>query len=159
MPEAHPIDIDIKEPLWEEAVDDIEACVTAMAQSLYQYMGLSASVIELSVVLADDAFVQDLNKQYRHKDKPTNVLSFPATEDIFEVDDFLLLGDVVISYQIIEREAVEQSKSFKAHMVHMLVHGLLHLLGYDHQEEDQAQEMEKLEIEFLKTQGYENPYI
>ena len=105
---------------------------------------------EISVVLADDDFVRNLNKQYRHKDKPTNVLSFE--------NEGLLAGDIVVAYQTTLREAREQGISFRAHLAHLLTHGTLHLQGYDHLTDKQAEKMEKLEIKLLKKLGYNNPY-
>ena len=105
---------------------------------------------EVSLVLADDAFVQNLNKQYRHKDKPTNVLSFE--------NEGLLAGDIVVAYQTTLREARAQGISFRAHLAHLLTHGTLHLQGYDHLTDKQAQKMEKLEVQLLAKLGYQNPY-
>ena len=105
---------------------------------------------EVSVVLANDDFVQSLNKQYRHKNKPTNVLSFE--------NEGLLAGDIVVAYQTTKKEAKEKGISFSAHLAHLLTHGTLHLQGYDHLNDKQAQKMEKLEIKLLEKMGYENPY-
>ena len=105
---------------------------------------------EVSVVLADDSFVQSLNKQYRHKDKPTNVLSFE--------NEGLMAGDIVVAYQTTLREAKEKGISFQAHLAHLLTHGTLHLQGYDHLTDKQAEKMEKLEIKLLQKLGYKNPY-
>ena len=104
----------------------------------------------LSVVLADNDFVQALNKKYRKKDKPTNVLSFE--------NEWPLAGDIVIAYQVVCDEAKAQKKSFCAHLAHLLTHGTLHLQGYDHLTEKQAYKMEKQEIHLLKKLGYDNPY-
>ena len=106
----------------------------------------------LAVVLADDAFVQRLNKQFRAKDAPTNVLSFPTGEEEGE------LGDIILAYQTLAREAAEQGKSFDNHFRHLLLHGFLHLLGYDHLEDDEAEQMEAREVELLARLGIDNPY-
>lgn len=106
---------------------------------------------EISIVLSDDAQVQILNRDYRGKDKPTNVLSFPQEERG-------LLGDVVMSIDTLKREAAEQDKVLGDHIKHMLVHGCLHLLGHDHEEEEEAQLMEALEIKILAQLGVKNPY-
>ena len=94
---------------------------------------------------------------YRGKDKPTNVLSFP-----FEcppgVEDFPLLGDLIICRQVVEQEASEQQKTLESHWAHMVIHGSLHLLGYDHIEDDEAEEMEALEKEFMQALNYPDPY-
>jgi len=115
---------------------------------------------ELSVVLADDALVRQLNRDYRGKDKPTNVLSFALTEaEEPEAEDApTLLGDVVLAWETVAREAAEQGKPVSDHLSHRVVHGVLHLLGYDHEVDEDAEEMEGLEIEVLKTLGIADPY-
>ena len=113
--------------------------------------------VEMTVRIVDEAESHELNLTYRGKDRPTNVLSFP-----FECPDEVelpLLGDLVICRQVVEREAVEQDKPLMAHWAHMVVHGSLHLLGYDHIEDDEAEEMESLETEIMLALGYEDPYI
>lgn len=116
---------------------------------------------ELSVVLADDALVHRLNREYRGKDKPTNVLSFALTEaeepELGE-DAPLMLGDVILAWETVVREAAEQGKTPADHMVHLVVHGVLHLLGYDHETDDEAEEMEDLEVQVLATLGIADPY-
>jgi probable rRNA maturation factor len=112
---------------------------------------------ELTVRIVDTEESHQLNHDYRGKDKPTNVLSFP-----FEVPPGMeldLLGDLIICRQVVEKEAEEQSKPLLAHWAHMVVHGSLHLLGYDHIEDDEAEEMESLETEIMQTMGFEDPYI
>ena len=107
---------------------------------------------ELSVVLADDARVHALNRDYRGKDTPTNVLSFPMPEETG------LLGDVVLARETLEREALAQGKTFADHTAHMLVHGVLHLLGYDHLDDAEAEDMERREVRALARLGIDNPY-
>ena len=113
--------------------------------------------VEMTVRIVDEAESHELNLTYRGKDRPTNVLSFP-----FECPDEVelpLLGDLVICRQVVEREAAEQEKSLMAHWAHMVVHGSLHLLGYDHIEDDEAEEMESLETQIMQGLGFDDPYL
>ncbi|GLR10067.1 rRNA maturation RNase YbeY [Mixta theicola] len=112
---------------------------------------------EVTIRVVDEAESHDLNLTWRGKDKPTNVLSFP-----FEAPpgiELPLLGDLVICRQVVEQEAAEQEKALEAHWAHMVIHGTLHLLGYDHIEDDEAEEMESLETEIMLALGYPDPYI
>ncbi|WP_127957733.1 rRNA maturation RNase YbeY [Serratia microhaemolytica] len=112
---------------------------------------------EVTIRLVDTEESQQLNFTYRGKNSPTNVLSFP-----FEAPagiELPLLGDLVICRQVVEQEANEQQKSIEAHWAHMVVHGSLHLLGYDHIEDHQAEEMESLETEIMLQLGYPDPYL
>ena len=112
---------------------------------------------ELVVRIVDTEEIQALNQQYRNKDKPTNVLSFPS--EIPEIVASPLLGDIVICAAVVADEARAQAKPLMAHWAHMVVHGVLHLLGYDHITELEAQEMEHLECSILSTLGFEDPYL
>ncbi len=112
---------------------------------------------EISVVLADDDFVHNLNKQYRGKDCPTNVLSFENAEQPPKGQPWLA-GDIIVAYDTVMREAKAQAKTFEAHFTHLLVHGVLHLQGYDHLTEAEAKKMESLETKLMKKMGYDNPY-
>ncbi len=112
---------------------------------------------EVTVRIVDSAESQQLNSDYRGKDKPTNVLSFP-----FEVPagiELDLLGDLVICKQVVEQEAGEQQKPLTAHWAHMVIHGTLHLLGYDHIDDEEAEVMESLETEIMQELEFEDPYI
>lgn len=111
---------------------------------------------ELTLRIADTAEIQQLNRDYRGKDKPTNVLSFPA--ELPEGVDIPLLGDIIICAPIVDAEAGEQGKSSAAHWAHMVVHGTLHLLGYDHIDEGEAEAMEALETSILVEMGFPPPY-
>ena len=112
---------------------------------------------EVTIRVVDEAESHELNLTYRGKDKSTNVLSFP-----FEAPpgiELPLLGDLIICRQVVEREATEQVKPLDAHWSHMVIHGSLHLLGYDHIEDDEAEEMEGLETEIMLALGFSDPYI
>ena len=113
--------------------------------------------VELTVRVVDEDEMAALNTRYRHKSGPTNILSFP-----FEAPpgvELNLLGDLVIAAPVVKQEAREQGKTESAHWAHMIVHGTLHLLGYDHQESVEAEDMEAREIRILKQLGYSNPYL
>jgi len=112
---------------------------------------------EMTIRLVDEAEGRELNHTYRHKDYATNVLSFPADVPD-ELLDIPLLGDLVICIPVVEREAAEQGKALEAHWAHLVIHGCLHLLGYDHIEDDEAEEMEALERELLAELGHPDPY-
>jgi probable rRNA maturation factor len=150
MPEPI-IDISIECADWEKEFPDIDAHIRKTAKAVLTAMKINDQATELSVVLSSDAFIQVLNKQWRGKDKPTNVLSFPQEEPE-------LMGDVILAFQTVKREADEQNKPFEDHTKHLIVHGILHLLGHDHEEDDEAEEMEALEIEILNALGVKNPY-
>ena len=116
---------------------------------------------EIGIACVGIAESHELNLQYREKDKPTNVLSFPSDlpDEMAQILDTFPIGDLVICIPVVLQEAIEQQKTPIEHFTHMLVHGTLHLMGYDHEtSEEDAEEMEALEIEILKKLGFENPY-
>ena len=130
--------------------EQIEQWATAAVQP-------QSDEVEMTVRIVDEPESHELNLNYRGKDRPTNVLSFP-----FECPDEVelpLLGDLVICRQVVEREAQEQDKPVMAHWAHMVVHGSLHLLGYDHIEDDEAEEMESLETQIMIGLGFVDPYL
>lgn len=140
---------------WARVLPDAEAVAERAAEAAWRAAGEGAA--ELSIQMSDDAEVQTLNRDYRGKDKPTNVLSFPAGDE-GAVERPRLLGDVVLALETIEQEAAAQSKSLADHLSHLTVHGVLHLLGHDHETETQATAMEALETEILHGLGIANPY-
>jgi probable rRNA maturation factor len=157
------IDVAIECAAWAEALPDIEQRCHRLAAIVLGAAGdeLPPGPVELSIVLADDETVQGLNRDWRGQDKPTNVLSFAALddEDAPEVPGApLLLGDVVLAWQTIEAEAREAGKPLADHVSHLVIHGVLHLLGYDHQDDDEADEMEALETTLLAALGIADPY-
>ena len=111
--------------------------------------------LEQTIRVVSEAESQALNGQFRGQDKATNVLSFPSDDDYLDYD---CLGDLVICVAVVESEALLQGKDCDAHWAHMVVHGMLHLQGFDHQIDDEAEEMERLEIKILSTLGYTSPY-
>ena len=143
-----------KSDAWQK-YDDIEQVVKDSCSTVISHFDIKNS--EVSVVLADDKFVKELNKKYRHKDKPTNVLSFPAMDE-YNMENIEQLGDIIIAFETTAQEAKNQNKKFINHFTHLTVHGLLHLLGYDHMEKKQAEEMEELEKTILLEMGIDDPY-
>lgn len=147
---------------WEELA--VRTVTAAIAHSPYaEFIGMEA-MFEVAVKLTSDAEVQQLNAQYRGKDKPTNVLSFPLVQpDLLEAqsngdDGEILLGDIVLARCVCIKEAAEKNISVADHAAHLIVHGTFHLLGYDHMEEAEAEAMEALEIEALRSIGIPDPY-
>ena len=114
--------------------------------------------LELSVLFTNDAQIQTINAQWRQQDKPTNVLSFPSSDMKPGSTPLPILGDLIFAFETIEREAHELNKPIKDHLTHLLVHGFLHLFGYDHIEPDEADEMEAIETGILASIGLSNPY-
>jgi len=165
-PEAGPVAIEmaIEAGDWGDAatllaeVDRIIA--TALDIGRFEVSGSA----ELSLVLTDDEHIRLLNRQWRGHDKATNVLSFPAGDggEPAVSDDYadppVLLGDIVIARETLEREAIAEDKSVADHFCHLLVHGFVHLMGYDHEDEAEAEEMEAIETEILAGLGVADPY-
>lgn len=119
----------------------------------------AGAAAEVAVRIVDAVEMQSLNRNFRQQDKPTNVLSFPAGKVIgLPAEEQTLLGDIVICAPVLRAEAVDQGKPLQDHWAHMLVHGTLHLLGYDHLEEDEARIMEALEVQVLATGNIADPY-
>jgi len=129
-----------------------EALIQSWAAAAY----LNSAPAVASMLITDADEMRQLNKQYRDQDKSTNVLSFPM-QSLLE-DEVLLLGDIALCAPVIKQEAQQQSKAEKAHWAHMVVHGMLHLQGYDHMKDDEAEEMENMEIKILEQLGFANPY-
>lgn len=136
-----------------------DALISAAQRALAHHPRFSSyEASEACVALSDDATVRDLNARYRGKDKPTNVLSFSAPDGIAAQGVPIALGDIVLAQETVEREAAEQGIPLAHHLQHLVVHGLLHLLGFDHETEPEAEEMEGIEIEILASLGIPNPY-
>lgn len=144
-------------PLWR-AWPGVERLVRRAIDASLEASGAEIlNGAEVSVLLADDAEVRALNKRWRGVDKPTNVLSFPAAAPD-KIAASPLLGDIVVAFETAEREAVEEDKTFADHVAHLVVHGFLHLLGFDHQIACEADRMEALETSALARLGIANPY-
>ena len=164
------LDVSVACPLWTETLPDAAELSKTAAAAAFRMASLdggASSKAEASIVLADDDFVRGLNRDYRGRDEPTNVLSFPASAP----DDGRapptpqppgaprLLGDIVVAYETVIGEAPRQGKTPGDHLSHLVVHGMLHLLGLDHQKPESAEAMERLEIEILAGLDIANPYV
>lgn len=157
------------EPDWDDGTDweklAIEAVAAALRATPYATILTASYMAEISIRLTDDDEVHALNRQYRQKDKPTNVLSFPMVQDdLLEVldnsdDGEVLLGDIILARGVCEREAAEKGVATREHATHLIVHGTLHLMGYDHIDDDEAEAMEDLERAALAGLGIADPYV
>ncbi|MEJ8404738.1 rRNA maturation RNase YbeY [Brevundimonas vesicularis] len=143
------IEIEVEAEAWTGALPDVEAVVERAAQA-----ALGTVEGDIVVLLTDDAAVRELNGRFRDKDKPTNVLSFPAPENAFPH-----LGDIVLAYGVCATEAEAQGKTLADHLSHLVVHGVLHILGRDHEDDAEAEEMEAEEREILAQIGVADPYL
>ena len=160
------IDIDADEEWdssgsWDELVR--RAAEAAIAESAFPQLATGDRPVELSVRLTGDNQVRELNAEWRGKDRPTNVLSFPLAEtrdlqDANVAGPELLLGDIVLAHGVCKAEAAEKRLTVEQHATHLIVHGTLHLLGYDHLADDQAADMEAREVRALDRLGIGNPY-
>ena len=162
------LDIDIDaDPEWDSSTDWAglvrTAAEAAIAQSAFPQLARSERPVELSIRLTGDDEVKALNASWRGKDKPTNVLSFPQADredltDLKVAGPELMLGDLVLARGVCEREAVEKEIALEDHAAHLVVHGTLHLLGYDHQDDRSAEDMESREVRALAALGIADPY-
>jgi probable rRNA maturation factor len=162
------IAVDVRAAGWRRAVPDIDAAVREVATAALRAGArdlAAASSVEVSVVLTDDAAIRALNRDYRGRDTPTNVLAFPQHETLGEPilgepanSGPVLLGDVVLALETVHREAADQGKSTVDHARHLVVHGILHLLGFDHDVEADAADMERRETAILAGLGIADPY-
>jgi probable rRNA maturation factor len=144
------IDVEIEDPAWTAAEPRAEALARAAAEAVLKHERQPGGA---TLLLTDDAALRDLNGRFRRQDKPTNVLAFPATPNPQRH-----LGDVALAYGVCAREAAEQGKPLSAHLQHLVAHGVLHLLGYDHMTDQEAHEMEALERVVLASLGVADPY-
>jgi probable rRNA maturation factor len=140
-----------------------KAAEAAIAESAFPDLIESDRAVELSVTLTSDEHVRELNAKWRNRDKPTNVLSFPMADELdlgrANVSGMeLLLGDIVLAHGVCEAEAAEKGVPLEEHASHLMVHGTLHLLGYDHHKDSEAADMEAREVRALERLGIANPY-
>ena len=151
------LDIAVEGGGWASLPEVEELARRAVEAALGAASDAARGPVEISLLLADDAAVQALNREWRGQDKPTNVLSFPAPEQPGAPGP-RHLGDVALAYETLVREAQREGKSLRNHAAHLIVHGTLHLLGYDHELEGQAEIMEALEAKALARLGIADPY-
>ncbi len=152
------LEIEVDRAAWNEIADPEPELRTA-AQAAEAALGVDLSDTVLSISLLTDDAVADLNRQWRNKAGPTNVLSFPAVKDMpLPPGEPRPLGDIMLAAGVVRREAAQQNKPLEHHLVHLAVHGILHLMGYDHINESEADEMERLEVDILNALGIANPY-
>ncbi len=153
------VDISISDELTSEvgesADDEVPEPALLQTWASTAYLGTAPAIASLLITSADE--IKNLNKQYRDKDKATNVLSFPMSSP--QEVEICLLGDIVLCASVIQQEAKQQAITERSHWAHMVVHGMLHLQGYDHVNNDEAENMEQLEIKILNQLGFNDPYI
>jgi probable rRNA maturation factor len=147
------IDVEIEDEAWSSALPEVEALVERAAEAALDTLSQAERGGAVAILLTDDAAVADLNQRFRGKPTSTNVLSFPAAESAYPH-----LGDVALAYGFCAGEAKVQGKSLADHLAHLVVHGVLHLLGYDHEAEADAEVMEQMECEILRRFGVADPY-
>jgi probable rRNA maturation factor len=165
-------DIEVRSKKWLE-IDGPEKLVEKLIKKLIPLTELKGIVtkeftLEIAVSLVSNPQIKKINSDFRSKDKATNILSFPnldhdlihqeGLKKLVKNSDYLCLGDIVISYDKVKVEAEKQNKSFNCHLTHLILHSILHLIGYDHEDDTQAKEMENLEIKILESLGIKNPY-
>ena len=162
------IDLCIHDSIWNKHLKLLEPKIIEVTNYVIKKLKINtiSSGIELCIILANDKEIRKINCKHRGKDKSTNVLSFPTNEiDLNNLSvlvskkQLLPLGDIILSYDTITKEHTERNISFHNHFLHLLVHGLLHLLGFDHEITRDAKNMENLEIAILRQFGINSPYI
>ncbi len=166
------LNVSVDNPLWTEMVDfDAVKVAEELKDVAFAYVSDVADIdllelsktYDLNVALSNDEEVHRLNKEFRGMDKPTNVLSFANVDDdefweMLDKSERLDLGDIILAFETLQREANEKHITVYAHFCHLLIHGFLHILGFDHQTDDEAEEMEALEVEILEQFSIDNPY-
>ena len=151
------LDFSVESELWAKLPAAEQLGETALAETVKQSGKKLHPDAEVSIVLTDDSAIRELNRNWRKIDKATNVLSFPAA-NLKKLSQSPLLGDIILSYETLEREAAADEKSLSDHYSHLMIHGFLHLLGFDHETAAEAEEMEALEIKILAALSIANPY-
>ena len=152
------IEIQVEDPAWREALPEVEAVVMRAAAAALGEAATPGGDPLATVLLEGDDAVQALNARFRDRDAPTNVLSFPAAPAPGAPDDDPYLGDIILAFGVCSREAADQGKPLAHHLSHLVIHGLLHLQGHDHQDDGEAEVMEARERTLLAGLGIDDPY-
>ncbi|WP_424930917.1 rRNA maturation RNase YbeY [Amaricoccus macauensis] len=160
-PGAGLVEVVIEEPRWSDL--DMGGLAERAAAASLVAVGMTPAGHEISLLACDDARIAELNAAFRGKEKPTNVLSWPSGELDEPArpgleEEAIFLGDLALAFETCSAEAAEAGLSLEAHVTHLVVHGVLHLLGFDHEEDEEADEMERIEIKTLASLGVANPY-
>lgn len=162
------IDYVINDDNWKKYINeaDVNIFISRIFDTVVDILGYKLNkknTIELSITFTNDKEIKEINKNYRGVDKTTNVLSFPLFEKeflkIYKKSPYISLGDIILSIETIENEAKEQNKTFNNHLIHLIVHSILHLFGFDHIKDIEADVMENLEIKVLEKLSIQNPYL
>jgi probable rRNA maturation factor len=166
------IDIVVKSKKWAE-IKNVENFIEKTIQKIIPLTDLKKIlkknfILEISVSLVSDLQMKKINLEFRGKNKATNVLSFPALDEnlirqiglkkLAGADEYLFLGDIIIAFETLKKESLAQKKKFHDHLIHLILHSILHLIGYDHEEEKMAKIMEDLEVRILKKLKIKDPY-
>ena len=155
------IELIVNDDAWPSVIDDFAFAIDAAELTLATYGKVPANArVSLAVMFSTDAHIAELNNTYRGVSKPTNVLSFPAGPTLIEEtgNEPKHIGDIILARETVMREAQLENKSLKDHITHLVIHGVLHLLGYDHENESDAGEMERCETELMINLGLTDPY-
>ncbi|MCB2100897.1 MAG: rRNA maturation RNase YbeY [Rhodobacterales bacterium] len=161
MAGALALTVSVEDPRWTETLDGVEALGERAARAAWDRSALDGAVAEAGLVLMDDAGVRDLNRDYRGQDKATNVLSFAALDGggpAPVAGQPLVLGDIVVAFETTRDEARDQGRPLADHFSHLVVHGMLHLLGHDHEDDAEAEAMEAMETAIMAGLGLPDPY-
>lgn len=157
MTNAPHIDIMVEDPRWQDALPEAEKLTRQAVVAAFEVAD-HADSSSIGVLLADDRRIAVLNRDFRSIDKPTNVLSFPAVETPVLPGEIAALGDIALAFDTLSREASEADRKFRNHFLHLIVHASLHLIGYTHDLDEEAERMEALEIAALAVLNVSNPY-
>jgi len=158
VPGAMDIEVLLEDGSWAGALPEIEALARTAAETALRTVRPPGRPLSATVLLADDATLQDLNRRFRDKNRPTNVLAFESGEAVQGPTGPLHLGDIAIAAETTFREAADYDRPLAHHVQHLVVHGVLHLVGYDHEAAAEAAVMESLEVEILARLGVADPY-